>query len=272
MSQLTNPEVLQAPEFENGAVVIKADLGRDRVIIEVGSQALNDHFQKGNFTDADRNMLVKGNLDSIIGIAEKKLARDEWQTVSRHGPSVKLIEIMSQDLRTVGFVDCLPKADDGDIIVEVSRLNRVQRLLASCLTIWLASSAANAAALPDYVALSDAAFAVLECSVFAAHARNGEEKRLFAFGLEKTRTVIEAARAGRVSKEDYARMNFVWPIALRAWNFEPQDTSTEFVAGQIYDMIWSATTSDLGQRTKDRTYQAPAVAEFASHNCSLIAR
>jgi hypothetical protein len=119
MSQLTNCEVLQAPVFENGAVMIKADLGRDRVIIEVGSQVLNDHFQKSSFTDADRNKLVKGNLDSIIDIAAKKLARGEWQTVSRHGPSVKLVEIMLQDLGAVNFDDCLPKADDGDIIVEV---------------------------------------------------------------------------------------------------------------------------------------------------------
>jgi hypothetical protein len=119
MSQLTNVEVLPAPEFENGAVKVKADLGSDRVIIEVGRAALNDRFPKSSFTDVDRNKLVRGNLDSVIGIAAKKLASGEWQTIGRYGFSVKLVEIMLQDLRTVDLVYCLPKKDDSDIIIEV---------------------------------------------------------------------------------------------------------------------------------------------------------
>jgi hypothetical protein len=115
MSQLTNVEVLPAPEFENGAVKVKADLGSDRVIIEVGRAALNDRFPKSSFTDVDRNKLVRGNLDSVIGIAAKKLASGEWQTIGRYGFSVKLVEIM----RTVDLVYCLPKKDDSDIIIEV---------------------------------------------------------------------------------------------------------------------------------------------------------
>jgi hypothetical protein len=138
----------------------------------------------------------------------------------------------------------------------------------------LACSAATAAPQPDYVAISDAAFAVLQCSVFAAHARNNaEETRLFSYGVEQARLFIEAARDGRVSREEFSRTNFVWPLALRVWNFQPQNTSTDFVIGQVYEMIWTTATGDLGQQSRDKaTYQVPARAEFASHNCSMLAR
>ena len=98
----------------------------------------------------------------------------------------------------------------------------------------------------DYVLVSNSAFAAFQCSVLAAHARyNLEEKRLFSFGLEQARLFIQAARAGRVSGDDFARANFVWPLALRVWNFEPQDTSTDFVAGTVYESIWESTTYNL---------------------------
>jgi hypothetical protein len=125
-----------------------------------------------------------------------------------------------------------------------------------------------------YVLLSDDAHAAFECSVFAAHARyNLEEKRLFSYGLKQARLFIEAARAGQVSLEDFNRANFVWPLVLRVWNFQPQDTSTDFVAGQVYEMIWGTTTEDLGKRHHDKaTYQEPAREDFSSHNCSLLGK
>jgi len=126
----------------------------------------------------------------------------------------------------------------------------------------------------DYVFISDDAYSKLQCSVLSAHARYGlQEQRLFTRGLEQARLFIEAARAGRVSQDDFARANVVWPLALRAWNFQRQDTSTEFVTGQVYEMIWTETTSRLGDRSRDKsTYQEPARAEFSTKNCALLAR
>ena len=94
------------------------------------------------------------------------------------------------------------------------------RFIAHCLAISFAATAAFAEERRDYVSVSQAAFATLECSVLAAHARyNSEEKRLFSYGMEQTRLFIQAVRAGRVSKEDFNRINFVWPLVLRVWNF-----------------------------------------------------
>jgi hypothetical protein len=150
----------------------------------------------------------------------------------------------------------------------------VPRFIAHCLTLSLNATAAFAEERHDYVFVSEAAFAAFQCSVFAAHARyNSEEKRLFFYGLEQARLFIQAARTGRVSQEDFAHANFVWPLALRVWSFQPQDTSTDFVAGTVYEMIWGSTTEQLGNQSHGAaTYEEPARAEFASHNCSLLAR
>ena len=147
------------------------------------------------------------------------------------------------------------------------------QLIACCLTASFAASVALAEEQPNYVFVSDAAFAALECSVFAAHARyNSEEKRLFSYGLERALLFIQAARVGRVSREDFAHANFVWPLALRAWNFEPQDASSDFVAGRVYEMIWESATERLGNKSHDKpTYQDAARVEFSNHNCSLLA-
>jgi hypothetical protein len=148
------------------------------------------------------------------------------------------------------------------------------RFIAHFVTISLATTAALAEERRDYVFVSEAAFAALQCSVFAAHALyNAEEKRLFSYGLEQARLFIQAARAGGVSREEFAHTDFVWPLALRVWNFQPQDTSTDFVAGTVYEMIWISTTEQLGKQSRGAaTYQEPARAEFSDHNCSLLAR
>jgi hypothetical protein len=162
--------------------------------------------------------------------------------------------------------------------VQMKRSRRIPgapaRFIACCLTISFTAMAAFAEERHDYVFDSEVAFAAFQCSVFAAHAKYDlEEKRLFAHGLEQARLFIQAARAGRVSAEDFARTNFVWPLALRAWNFQPQDTSTDFVAGQVYEMIWTNLTEELGRQSPDqKSYQEPARAEFSSHNCSLLAK
>jgi hypothetical protein len=154
--------------------------------------------------------------------------------------------------------------------VKDARISILMRSIS--LTISLAATAAFAEEQRDYVFVSNSAFAALQCSVFAAHARyNSEERRLFSYGLEQARLFIQAARAGRVSREDFNRANFVWPLALRVWNFQPQETSTDFVAGTVYEMIWGSTTEQLGNQSRSAaTYQEPARAEFFSHNCSLI--
>ncbi len=109
----------------------------------------------------------------------------------------------------------------------------VPRFVAHWLTISLAATAAFAEERRDYVFVSEAAFAALQCSVFAAHARyDSEEKRLFSYGLEQAQVFIQAARTGRVSVEDFAHTNFVWPLALRVWNFQPQDTSADLWPGR----------------------------------------
>ena len=140
-------------------------------------------------------------------------------------------------------------------------------LISCCATITRAEERHN-----DYISLADDSYAALQCSVFAAHARyNSEEKRLFSYGLKRARLFIEAARAGQVSSDDFVRANFAWGMALRVWNFQPQDTSTDFVAGTVYEMIWGNTTADLGDRSHN-TYQELARAEFSNHNCSLLGK
>jgi hypothetical protein len=135
----------------------------------------------------------------------------------------------------------------------------VPPFIARCLAISLGPTAAFAEERHDYVFVSEAAFAAFQCSVFAAHARyDTEEKRLFSYGLEQARLFIQAARGGRVSREEFNRTNFVWPLALRIWNFQPQDTSTDFVAGTVYEMIWDTTTENLGNQSRGTTYQDPA--------------
>jgi hypothetical protein len=110
--------------------------------------------------------------------------------------------------------------------------------------------------------------------VLAAHARNNpEEKRLFSYGLKQAQPFIEAARAGRVSSHDCGRIKWEWLIALRHWNFQLLDTSTDFVAGQVYEMIWDADTEDLRKRSEDKAeYRNPARQDFSSHNCSLLGK
>jgi hypothetical protein len=144
----------------------------------------------------------------------------------------------------------------------------------ACFSISVCATITRAEERHGYVLVSDDAYAALECSVFAAHARyNSEEKRLFSYGLKQAQLFIEAARAARVSLEDFNRANVVWPMVLRAWNFQRQDTSTDFVAGQVYQSIWEGTTEDLGKRSHDKAmYQEPARQDFSSHNCSLLGK
>src|SRR5215472_17172919 len=91
----------------------------------------------------------------------------------------------------------------------------------------------------NYVLISDDAYAAFECAVFAAQARHdSEEKRLFSYGLKRAQTFIEAARTGRIPipSDDWGRIKIGWLSALRHGR-QPLDTSTDFVAGQVYQMI-----------------------------------
>jgi hypothetical protein len=122
--------------------------------------------------------------------------------------------------------------------------------------------------------ISQSSIAALQCSVLAAHARyDAEERRLFSYGLEQARLFIKAAQANHVSESDIGKVDLVWPLVLRVWNFQPLDAPVDFVAGQVYETIWERVTGELGDKSHDNsTYQEPARSRFSSGNCSLLAR
>jgi hypothetical protein len=135
---------------------------------------------------------------------------------------------------------------------------------------------------PDYVLLSNDSYAAFQCAVLAAQAQHdpAEEKRLFSYALKKAKLFIEAERAGRISPDDFGSIKLAWVMVLQNWDYlgkarPPLDTSTDFVAGQVYQKIWDETAENLRKRRSDdkRTYPSnPIWSDFSSHNCSLLGR
>jgi len=154
-------------------------------------------------------------------------------------------------------------------------MRKIRALLGGALLLVAGAPCAGAEEQRNYVLISDDAYAAFERAVFAAQARHdSEEKRLFSYGLKQAQPFIEAARAGRVSSDDWERIKYEWTFVLRHWrNFQPLDTSTDFVVGQVYQMIWDENTASLRNRSQDKVeYRDPARQDFSSHNCSLLGK
>lgn len=126
----------------------------------------------------------------------------------------------------------------------------------------------------NYVLISNSSIAAFRCSVFAAHARyDAEERRLLSYGLEQARLFIIAAQSNHFSSSDMTKVDFIWGIVLRVWNFQQLDTPVDFVAGQVYESVWEKITGELGREGGDMSaYLEPARSRFSSENCSLLAR
>ena len=130
----------------------------------------------------------------------------------------------------------------------------------------------------DYVKIGQASVSSFRCSTLSAHARySDEEARLLTYGLEKARIFIKAARDKKVSINEFNRSEFVLPIVMRAWSFNPLNVPIDFSAGQIYESIWEATTTELREKTEkmtthQETYEVWARAEYKAQNCELVGK
>lgn len=109
------------------------------------------------------------------------------------------------------------------------------------------------------------AYRAFSCSALAALAEDQKELvRLFNVGLAKGRAYVEAARAGKLTKENNSK-------APMAWNMVAGPTA-DFVLGQIYRMAADDATKDLTPLPPDTSLKSPALFEFENRNCRLIGR
>ena len=130
----------------------------------------------------------------------------------------------------------------------------------------------------DYVKIGQASVSGFRCATLAAHARYREkETRLVTYGLSNARIFVKAAREGKVSMRDFSRSEFVLPLVMRAWSFNPVEVPIDFSAGQIYEAVWEQTTAELGDKTlkteaPQENYQQWGRAEYHKQNCELIGK
>ena len=143
--------------------------------------------------------------------------------------------------------------------------------------LMLASNAALAGN-DDYTQIGESVVSSFECTTLAAHARyNQEEIRLMAYGLANGKLLVEAHRAGRISKDDMNRSDLILSMVLRVWSFQKLDTPVDFAVGSIYEAICSRTTGDLGARTRklkdpQHDYSLWAQADFKEKNCRFLGK
>jgi hypothetical protein len=130
----------------------------------------------------------------------------------------------------------------------------------------------------DYVKIGQASVAGFRCATLAAHARYREKEiRLVTYGLSNARVFVKATREGKVSIQDFNRSEFILPLVMRAWSFNPLEVPIDFSAGQIYEAVWEQTTAELGDKTRkieplQEKYQQWARAEYHKQNCELIGK
>ena len=128
----------------------------------------------------------------------------------------------------------------------------------------------------NYVNIGQASVSGFRCATLAAHARYGEkEARLVNYGLLNARIFVKAVREGKVSMQDFSRSEFVLPLVMRAWSFNPIELPVDFSAGQIYEAVWEQTTAELGGKAfktdaSQENYQLWGRAEYHKQNCELI--
>ncbi|EHK65281.1 hypothetical protein [Achromobacter arsenitoxydans] len=116
-----------------------------------------------------------------------------------------------------------------------------------------------------------AVWAAFECSVLAAHLKNGaEQSRLFAYGLAQGRQFIQDMQEKRISPAD---INTTVPMGVLN-NLE--GPSPDFMLGRIYSAASEFALKDVfslgGQWLDDAGQRSRASAKFASQNCNLVGR
>lgn len=130
----------------------------------------------------------------------------------------------------------------------------------------------------NYVKIGQASVSGFRCATLAAHAQYREkETRLVTYGLSNARIFVKAAREEKVSMQDFNRSEFVLPLVMKAWSFNPVEVPIDFSAGQIYEAVWEQTTAELGDKTRkieapQENYQQWALAEYHKQNCELIGK
>lgn len=152
------------------------------------------------------------------------------------------------------------------------------KLFKSVVCAWFSSLVAVQAMADDsgYVRLSEALVSSFECATLAAHARkNQEEARLVAHGIANARVFVAAYRAGAISKEEMNQVDLVLPMVLRFWSFQKLDVPVDFTVGNIYEAIWTRTTTKIAAQTRkikepQQDYRIWATADFKEKNCTFV--
>ncbi len=118
----------------------------------------------------------------------------------------------------------------------------------------------------EYARMARKAFSAWECYALADIAHNKTEaERLFRLGYELGKTAVEAARAGRVTQEDWSRHA---PLLITMSLGGP---SVDFSLGRIHEGIFEHVYKDILKDITDsnlRKTQADFI--YQKHNCFII--
>jgi hypothetical protein len=119
----------------------------------------------------------------------------------------------------------------------------------------------------EYAAMGKKAFAAFECAALASGAGDADEqKRLFTLGYEQGKTFIEAARSGKIEKQDLDQV----PIGMLV-----DGPTADFVLGREweFDIEYyqrNAYVSEANPNADVASAMRYAKGEFANKNCDLM--
>jgi hypothetical protein len=95
--RLSNFEVLTEPEID-GAIGIKADAGRERVVAYAARSHVDDHLEKRRATNLERLSFIRNNLTVIAGVMNRKFDAGETTLERRFGSMIIRIDMSLNDL------------------------------------------------------------------------------------------------------------------------------------------------------------------------------
>jgi hypothetical protein len=144
------------------------------------------------------------------------------------------------------------------------------------IAVTIVPTSALAQTSSEYVVMGKQSWAQVQCAALAEFAgdTNGF-KRLFAVGIAKQRTFIQAQFAGKVEQQDYNReMPMFYASALAAVPLDI-DVSVDFELGALWASAYDAARNvayDPKSNPAQNGEMATAIAKnaFSSKNCSLL--
>jgi len=107
---LTNLAVKPTIDVDN-FVVVKADIGSERVVADVSREAINDYFNQYILDDEERIGLVESNIEALSMIIQEKYGRREIHSGYLGGSAVTCIIVELSDMRAG------PRLDDGRVLI-----------------------------------------------------------------------------------------------------------------------------------------------------------